>query len=371
MAYTPSFRTTIHEGFWLAVILAAALAVCYPAQVQSEDQKGTPKFEVDPTWPKPLPNRWINGQVSGVCADRQDHIFIVNRNDITDEEKENGVQSPPVIEFDPDGNVVNSFGDWKVVPNSPHGCFVDSENNVWMASNGDGIVQKYTHDGKKLLLQIGTRGVVDSSDGKITGRPLNSSHTSLNMPAGVAVDPANGDVYVADGYGNSRVAVFDKNGKFLRQWGHQGNAADAAAGVPDAFMLVVNCVALGNDGLVYVCDRQSDRIQVFDKMGNFKKNIWIKRGDGKYPDVRGTTWWIAFSPDPEQRYMYVADGGDEEIKILDYRTDQILGSFGRRGHQIGEFTHAHTMAVDSKGNLYIAETDWGRRVQRFKLVNGN
>ena len=98
MAYRPSFRTTLHEGFWLAVILATALAVCYPAQVQSEGQKGTPKFEVDPTWPKPLPNRWINGQVSGVCADRQDHIFIVNRNDITDEEKENGVQSPPVID---------------------------------------------------------------------------------------------------------------------------------------------------------------------------------------------------------------------------------------------------------------------------------
>ena len=124
-------------------------------------------------------------------------------------------------------------------------------------------------------------------------------------------------------------------------------------------MQVVHCVALGNDDLVYVCDRQGDRIQVFDKMGNFRKNIWIKRGRS-LPDIWGTTWWIRFSSDREQKYIYVADGGDEEVKIL--------SSFGRPGHQLGEFTHAHTLAVDSKGNVYVAETDWGRRVQRFKPV---
>jgi DNA-binding beta-propeller fold protein YncE len=194
-----------------------------------------------------------------------------------------------------------------------------------------------------------------------------SSHTQFYMPSDIAVDPANGDIYVADGYGNSRIAVFDRSGKFLRQWGHQGTKEEADAGVGGAFMQVVHCVAIGNDGLIYVCDRQADRIQVFDKMGNFKNNIWIKRGDS-LPDNWGTTWWIGFSPDREQKYMYVDDGGDEQVKILDRASGEVLASFGRPGHQIGEFTHGHTLAVDSKGNIFVAETDWGRRVQKFEPV---
>jgi DNA-binding beta-propeller fold protein YncE len=218
------------------------------------------------------------------------------------------------------------------------------------------------------MMQIGNRGVVDSSDGTLKGRAMNLSHTQLYMPSDIAVDPANGDVYVSDGYGNSRIVVFDREGKFLRQWGHQGTKEEADAGAGGAFMQVVHCVALGNDDLVYVCDRQGDRIQVFDKMGNFRKNIWIKRGRS-LPDIWGTTWWIRFSLDREQKYIFVADGGDEEVKLLDRASGTVLSSFGRPGHQLGEFTHAHTLAVDSKGNVYVAETDWGRRVQRFKPVD--
>ena len=216
-------------------------------------------------------------------------------------------------------------------------------------------------------MQIGDRGVVDTSDGTLKGRALNSSHTQFYMPSDIAVDPVNGDVYVADGYGNSRIAVFDRSGKFLRQWGHQGTKEEADAGVGGAFMQVVHCVVIGNDSLVYVCDRQGDRIQVFDKMGNFKNNIWIKR-ENSLPDNWGTTWWIGFSPDREQKYMYVDDGGDEQIKILDHASGEVLSSFGRPGHQVGAFTHGHTLAVDSNGNVYVAETDWGRRVQEFKPV---
>ena len=135
--------------------------------------------------------------------------------------------------------------------------------------------RNYSHSGK-LLMQIGNRGVVDTSDGTLKGRALNSSHTQFYMPSDIAVDPTNGDVYVADGYGNSRLAVFDRSGKFLRQWGHQGTKEEANAGVGGAFMQVVHCLVIGNDGLVYVCDRQSGRIQVFDNMGNFKNNIWIQ-----------------------------------------------------------------------------------------------
>jgi DNA-binding beta-propeller fold protein YncE len=349
--------------FWgICSALAVILAGVYLLQAQDS----APRFVVDPSWPKPLPDKWVTGQVSGVCVDGQDDVFIVDRNDITDKEAEVAQQAPPFIEFDPDGNVVNSFGDWNVVPKGTHGCFVDAENNFWAAGNGDGIIQKYSHDGK-LLLQIGKRGVVDTTDGTLKGRALNSSHTQFFMPSDVAVDRSNGDVYVSDGYGNSRIAVFNREGKFLRQWGHQGTKEEADAGVGGAFMQVVHCVSIGNDGLVYVCDRQSDRVQVFDKMGNFKRNIWIKRGH-TLPDSWGTAWWIGFSPDREQKYMYVADGGEEQVKVLDRQTGEVLSSFGRPGHQAGEFTHAHTLAVDSKGNIYVAETDWGRRVQKFKLV---
>jgi DNA-binding beta-propeller fold protein YncE len=356
-----------HEMRSLKVaLLCLGLVVSLGAICRVQAQSSTLKYEVDPTWPRPLPENWVAGQVSGVCVDGQDHVFIVNRNDMTDKEAEVSHQAPPFIEFDGVGNVVNSFGDWKTVPNTTHGCTIDYEDNLWTAGNGDGIIQKYSHDGR-LLMQIGKRGVADTSDGTLTGRPMNSSHTQLYMPSDIAIDPSNGDVYVADGYGNSRIAVFDRDGTFLRQWGRQGTKEEAEAGVGGAFMRVVHCVRLGDDGLVYVCDRQSDRIQVFDKMGNFKKNIWIKRGRG-LPDNWGTAWWIGFSPDREQRYMFVVDGGDEQVKILDRASGEILSSFGRPGHQLGEFTHAHTMAVDSKSNIYVAETDWGRRVQRFRPV---
>jgi DNA-binding beta-propeller fold protein YncE len=351
------------DKIWICLVLVAAFGAVCRMQAQGRG----PKFMVDPSWPKPLPENWVNGQVSGVCVDAQDNVFIVNRNDMTDKEAEIAQQAPPYIEFDPDGNVVNTFGDWKVVPNITHGCFIDYENNFWTAGNGDGIIQKYSHDGK-LLMQIGERGVVDTSDGSLKGRALNSSHTQFFMPSGLAVDPVNGDVYVADGYGNSRIAVFDRSGKFLRQWGHQGTREEADAGVGGAFMQVVHCVVMGNDSLVYVCDRQGDRIQVFDKMGNFKNNIWVKRGNS-LPDNWGTTWWIGFSPDRQQKYMYVDDGGDEQVKILDHASGEVLSSFGRPGHQAGAFTHGHTLAVDSKGNVYVAETEWGRRVQKFKPVN--
>jgi DNA-binding beta-propeller fold protein YncE len=343
------------------LILMAVIALC-----RVHALGGTLKYEVDPTWPKPLPANWVTGQVSGVCVDAHDHVFIVNRNDMTAKEAQVSQQAPPFIEFDVGGNVVNSFGSWDTVPNATHGCTIDFENNFWTAGNGDGIIQKYSHDGL-LKMQIGTRGVVDSSDGTLKGRAMNSSYTQLNEPADIAVDPANGDVYVADGYGNGRIVVFDRDGQFLRQWGRQGTKEEADAGIGGVFMQVVHCVALSNDGLVYVCDRQGDRIQVFDKMGHFRANIWIKR-ERNLPDAWGTTWWVRFSPDRGQKYMYVADGGDEQVKVLDRASGEILSKVGRAGHQLGEFTHAHTLAVDSKGNIYVAETDWGRRVQKFNLI---
>jgi DNA-binding beta-propeller fold protein YncE len=349
---------------WLFVALAVVSMGFYPLQAQ------VPKYEIDPTWPKPLPGLMVTGRAGGICVDAQDHIFEVNRGDLQDKEKLVGTPAPPVLEYDSEGNLVNTFGDFKTAPSSIHGCIVDKDNNIFVAGNDDAVVQKYTHDGSKMLLQIGTKGLFDSSTGLITGIAMNQSKTLLNKPADIAVDPTSGDVYIADGYGDHRIAVFDKDGKFLRQWGRQATKEESASGDGGAFMGVVHCVVMDNNGLVYVCDRQGNRIQVFDKMGNFKKNIWIKTGKEDTPDSWGTAWWLRFSRDPAQKYMIVADGRNELVHILDHESGTEITKFGRPGHQLGEFTHCHTLDIDSQGNIYVAETDIGRRVDKFKLTTG-
>ena len=334
----------------------------------ARSRSAAPRFVFDPSWPKPLPDGWIAGQLACVHVDHHDHVLIVNRGDITKEEQETGIRAPAVMIFDLDGNLIQSWGDWEVLPTTPHSCAADRDNNVWISANGDGMVQKYTYDGK-LLVQIGTKGVFDSEDGTRRTKFLNASPTTLHMPAGIACDPGNGDVYFADGYGNRRVVVFDRNGKFLRQWGRQATPEEMEAGAGGAFAEVVHSVAISNAGLVYVGDRQGDRVQVFDKMGNFKRNIWVRTGTPTLPDKRGTAWWTGFSPDREQKYLYVMNGRNEQVHVLDHASGTILSSFGRPGHQLGSFTHGHSLAVDSRGNLYIAETNWGRRVHRFNLVD--
>jgi DNA-binding beta-propeller fold protein YncE len=248
---------------------------------------------------------------------------------------------------------------------------------VWIAGTRDGIVQKYSHDGK-LLLQIGTRGKWDSSDGTVTGVGMNSSHTLLNGPNAAVVDPSTGDVYIGDGIGNRRIVVFDREGKFLRQWGRQETREEAEGGNTGGVFLNEgpHCMAIGNDGLIYACDRIADRVEIFDKMGNYVRSIHIQRESaalktvemsGKVNEV-GTAWWVAFSPDRDQKYMYVADGGDEVVWIVDRASGQTLSHFGRPGHQAGDFTGLHMLASDSKGDIITIETNGGRRVQRFKLT---
>ena len=312
-------------SFIVAVACAWLIMALGCSSLPSQTAGGVPRYEIDPWWPKPLPEGWIAGRLGAVCMDAHDHVIVTNRRDITKEEEETSKQAPSVLIFDLAGNLVDSWdGDWNTLPGVIHGCFADRDNNIWLTGNGDGAIQKYTHDGK-LLLQIGKRGVFDTSDGTIKGKRLNAGQTQFFNPAAVVVDPGNGDVYVADGYGNRRVAVFDRNGKFL---------------------------------------------QVFDKMGNFQKNIWIRTGTKDVPDPRGTAWWIDFSRDREQKFMYVMNGRNEQVHILDHASGKILSSFGRPGHQLANFTHGHTLAVDSKGNVYVAETDWGRRIQKFKPADG-
>ena len=218
-------------------------------------------------------------------------------------------------------------------------------------------------------MQIGVKGTVDSADGKLQSRFLNASPVAFYSPTQVAVDPANGDLFVADGYGNKRVAVFDKTGKFLRQWGRQGTTAEAAAGVGGAFVNIVHCVVLGNDGLVYVCDRNGDRIQVFDKTGAFKRNIPVPSVFRPSYTGNGTAGNVVFSRDPDQKYMFIGDFSNKLIRVFDRVSGKELSRFGRPGsHQIGGLASPHGIAVDSKGNVYVGESLDGRRVQRFKPV---
>jgi len=218
------------------------------------------------------------------------------------------------------------------------------------------------------LLQIGTKGRFHTSDGTITGAPMNSSHSVLNLPASIAVDPTNGDVYIADGYGNRRVVVFDHEGHFLRQWGRQGTVAEVDAGVGGVFLKVVHCVVIGNDGLVYVCDQLGGRIEVFDKMGNFHRNIVVESKTARLAGI-GSACWLGFSPDPAQKFVIEGTCVDGEIRILDRETGQALSSFGRPGNQVGEFSSVHSLAVDSKGNIIVGESANGRRIQKWRLVN--
>jgi DNA-binding beta-propeller fold protein YncE len=345
----------------LKTLLAVAVVAVWSAVAGA--QNGAPRYRVDPSWPKPLPDRWVLGGLGGVCVDAQDHVLVLNRQDVLEGDLNAGKLAPSIIELDADGAVVNSWGDPALLDPRLHSCFFDKDNAAWIGSSPSGMVQRYSHDGSKLLLTIGKKGVFDSSDGTAKGKALNSNAAHFFMPSSIFVDPENGDVYVSDGEsanGNRRIAVMDKTGAFLRQWQPEG-------------MVTVHCMTIGNDGLVYVCNREGSRIQVYDKKGGFLKNIdvpwkpYTAPRDGAPKESGGSAVALAFSRDSNQRLMYVINQNTSQIEIMDRQTGRILSSFGRVGHYPGEFDQPHGIAVDSKGNVYIAENR-GKRVQKFVIV---
>jgi NHL repeat len=346
-----------------AVTCAALAAVAVVFASPSQAQNSAPHYEVDAAWPKPLPDQLVLGGLGGVCVDAQDHVVILNRQDILDGELDAGRLAPSIIEFDPAGNVVHSWSNPELLDPRLHSCHFDKDNNFWVAAAPSGVVQKFTHDGSKLLLRIGKKGVLDSSDGTDKGKPLNSNFAQFHMPSSIYVDRGNGDVYVSDGEGrnsNHRIAVMDHDGRFLRQWNPQG-------------MESVHCMTVGHDGLVYVCNRDNAKIQVYDKQGALQRTIelpWTPvtmPADGKIKPFGGATVAIDFSPDPEQTYMFVLNQNNATIDIVDRAAGRKLASFGSIGKLPGQFDQAHGIAVDSKGNVYVAENR-GRRVHKFKIV---
>jgi DNA-binding beta-propeller fold protein YncE len=343
------------------------------AQASNGTKVQVPRFEVDPTFPKPLPNHWYQGMSIGVSVDGNDHVWIVHRPDSVNpleaaEDAKTGeccAKAPPILEFDQQGNLLRhwggSDGDGYQWPSSNHGITIDHKGNVWIGGNGggDGLVLKFTQDGK-FLNQFGKKGV-----------PVDSNSTEhFGQVAKIFVDAKENEAYISDGYGNKRVAVIDADtGKFKRYWGAYGNKPDdtnIGRYNPDAppaqqFRTPVHCAEMSKDRLVYVCDRVNDRIQVFTPEGKFVKEAWVSKrtlGDG-------STWDIAFSNDPQQKFIYLADGHDEKVWILDRQSLDILTSFGDGGKMPGQFYAVHSIATDSKGNIYTTETYDGRRLQRF------
>jgi 6-phosphogluconolactonase (cycloisomerase 2 family) len=342
---------------------------------QASNQVMAPRFEVDPMWPKPLPNNMYQGQTIGVWVDKQDHVWIIHRADSLDAAEAAANQNPPtgecckmappILEFDQAGNLLRSWGgqdgpgyQW---PSSNHGIFVETDGTVWIGGNGpeDGLVLKFTSDGK-FLAQYGKKGVKADS---------NSTEHFFQV-AKVFVDEKGNETYVADGYGNKRVAVIDrKTGAFKRIWGAYGNKPDdtnlgrynPTAPVAQQFRNPVHCADLSVDNLVYVCDRVNDRMQVFTKEGKFVKEVFVQKDSL----ADGSVWDVAFSKDPQQRFLYMADGRNQKLRIFDRQSLTELTNFGEGGHYPGQWYSLHSIAVDSQGNLFTTETYQGRRVQKF------
>ena len=347
----------------LALVLLMALG-----HVEAQTRP-TPRFEVEPGWLK-VPQGWVLGQVSSSASDAQDHLWVLHRPRSV---RAGQMTGPPVLEFDAGGNYLRGWGgagegyDW---PESEHGIFVDHQGYVWIGGQGDNDqILKFTKDGK-FVLQIGRRG-----------QPKTNRDTqNLSRPSDVFVHPPTNELFVSDGYGNKRIIVFDAaTGVYKRMWGAFGNEPlDGPPAAPSAALdpndrgpqqfSTVHGVKVSKDGRVYVADRGGKRVQVFTTEGRYLAQAWIDRwclAAGQGCGNGETAASVAFSADPEQRFLYVASRSPARIWVLDRQSLQPLDSFGRPGIAPGEFNVLHHMTTDSKGNLYTAEVQDGRRLQKF------
>ncbi|MBZ5559365.1 MAG: hypothetical protein LAO77_18990 [Acidobacteriia bacterium] len=371
-------RNVVVGSSLLTLLLGLAIGQSVLQRTAAAQSKGAvqaPRFEVDPMWPKPVPNHWVFGNIIGVGVDKNDHVYIIHRGagslepkeiyaTTTPPSSECCVPAPPVLEFDPAGNLVKAWGgpgagfEW---PESNHGITPDSKGNLFIGGNGgdDGHILKFTREGK-FVKQFGFAYANAGSNDMF----------AFNKVAKISLDEAANEAYVADGYGNHRVAVIDMDtGKIKRYWGAYGNKPDDTnlgrynpeAPIAQQFRNPVHCAEPSNDGNVYVCDRVNDRIQVFTKAGKFVKEVRVNQttlGDG-------SVWDIAFSKDAAQKYFYLADGANEKIHVFDRQSLTELTSFGDGGRQPGQFYAVHSIATDSKGNIYTTETYRGQRLQKF------
>jgi len=354
-----------------AIVIAFGLA----ALALTAQSVQVPIFEYDPTFPKPMPENWAIGAIGGMAVDRQDHVYVAQRpSSIRGNERFTGaadtppkaeccIPAPPILEFDQAGTLVRSWGgpgqgyDW---PQIEHGLFVDQKDRVWLAGNGenDAHLLKFTREGK-FLQQFGKPGARGGS----------ADTKNLGQPANLTVDSAGNEVYVADGYRNRRVIVLDADTlAFKRMWGAYGHAPDdtplgaynADAAPAQQFRLPHN-IALSRDGLVYVADRTNNRIQVFRKDGTYVDEVFV----AKRTLLLGAASGFALSTDPQQRFLYMIDGANHHVWIIERQTLKIIARFGQQGLWGGFLNVPHAITVDSRGNIYVGENFDARRFQRF------
>jgi DNA-binding beta-propeller fold protein YncE len=388
----------MNRMIWLGVcVLVLGVQACGgdvgdvgEATVSGESEQLTPTFEVDPSWPT-IPNNWVFGITSGLSIGTDNNIWVLHRPRTVAPELADRA-APPVMVFDTEGNFIKGWGgdgagfEW---PGTEHGVFVDHDDNVWISGSGRGDDQilKFTSDGE-FIMQIGRAG---QSGG-------NTDTQNVNRAADIYVYPRTNELFVADGYGNRRIIVFDaETGGFKRMWGAFGNPPTDPAedevldeSNPEHFSLV-HGVRISNDGLVYVSDRRGMRFQVFTVDGEYVTQVMIGRTEpdpqaiaervGETAHDRPVAELIeavatahqsasrsAFSPDPEQRYLYIAERSNQQVVVFDRATLTPLGSFGQVGDQPGEFYILHDMVTDPEGNLYTAEVNVGARAQKFTLT---
>ncbi len=393
----------------LATTLGAGSMLLRKQAVVEAAGEQAPKFEVDPFWPKPLPNGWVLGQTIGVAVDAQDNVWIVHRpgslelkeSYLTRKEADCCSAAPDVLAFDTNGNLIQHWGkveghDW---PTSNHGITVDSRGNVWLGANGAGQpgaapgsaaqfappppaaprpVSDYPGAGlpgvttyhDSFILKFSKTGQYLGQIGKANGSKGSLDNDNVRGVAQIRFDPKTNELIAADGYGNHRVSVWDPDTlKFKRAWGAYGKpptdntlpAYQPGQPPPQQFRNPVHCAQPSKDGLIYVCDRVNDRLQVFKADGTYVSETFLEtntKGDG-------SVWEIAFSRDPQEKYMYVADGANHKIHVFDRLAMKEIYSFGSGGRQPGEWYALHSIVTDSKGNLYTTETYRGQRVQKF------
>ena len=375
----PIIRRTCTTLAACAAIVVSGWLVAHVGARQATPRP--PSFMADPKWPT-IPNNWVLGEVTSIAVDSKDTIWVLHR-PRTIPEAQRANAAPAVLQFDVSGKLLASWGapgtgyDW---PEREHGIFVDANNFVWISGNagwpkptgpgsGDDMILKFTMDGK-FVMQIGRRG---QSKG-------NSDTENVHQPADTFVDTGAREIYVADGYGNQRIVVFDtESGKFKRMWGAFGSVPPQAmtpnAATPQAQTTpdgppqfgLPHAVKVSRDGVVYVADRINNRIQIFTKEGKYLRQARVATDNAKATPVPAG---FAFSPDPKQQFLYVVDSGPMlmRIVIFDRATMTQIGAVGMPGANPGEFNIVHHMAADSKGNLYAAEIVTNRRAQKLTLV---
>ena len=360
---------------WLcAPVLAGAQGATAKVAPGSPTADQLPIYVVDPTWPPTLPHDWILGDIRGLFADDQDHLWVIHMpSSLTDQEIGAAVTppiadccfpAPPVLELGPEGTVLQAWGgpgEGYTWFNQEHGIYLDHNDFVWMGTSNGMHVMKFTKDGKHVMT-IGEPGVNKGSN--------DPDH--LGGPANFYVEPTTNELFIADGYINKRVVVYDAaTGKYKRHWGAYGKVPSDTEkytypvkvdNPPQQYSTLHGLVGT-KDGLIYVSDRRGNRIQVFRQNGEFLMEKFVRPQTGG----SGSGFSLQLSRDPQQSILYLMDGTNMRVWMLRRKDLTILDRFGKPGRQAGEFIRAHMIAIDSKNRMYTGEAGNGRRIQRWIL----